>query len=159
MAGGKKTSYGGKILEQAVCSFKLKNFEIINAEQFRDRNGLFRDERLLVKNFPYETLFGTPGRREYFLKSSEWQGHLECKYQNGSGSVDEKIVYVVETLRRTEMKALIIIHGGNWWEKKRGKEVIRWAKEQSLSLMRDYGKELLCFDLDGLMDWINRIYA
>ena len=164
MSGGRKTSHGGQILEQVIGALKLRGFAIRPFDP-NERNdvGLFRNEtcqkRWLVKNYPYTTIFGTPGRREWFLESPEWAGQLECKFQNCGGSVDEKVVYLVETLCRTSISSLAVVHGGRYWlEETRGKAIIAWLKHEAESVKHHYGKSLLIFNMDTFFDWVGRTF-
>lgn len=147
-----------------IGSLKLRRFTIrsFDPEQ-KTPGGLFKTEdetnRWLVKNYPYKTIFGTPGRREWFLESPEWTGQLECKFQNSGGSVDEKVVYLVETLCRTPITALALVYGGMYWtQETRGKAIVEWLKNEAVSIRHRCGKSLLVFDLNGFFDWVGRTF-
>ncbi len=164
MSGGRKTSHGGQVLEQVIGALKLRYFAIRSHDPNEsDKKGLFEkqssSERWLIKNYPYTTIFGTRGKREWFLESPEWTGQLECKFQNVGGSVDEKMVYLVETLCRTPIDSLALVYGGRYWtEETRGRAVIDWLKSESLSVQHHYGKHLLVFDMDTFFDWVGRTF-
>lgn len=163
MAGGTKTSHGGQILEQVIGALKLRRFAIRSFDpKEKEKGGLaFENEnhRWLIRNYPYTTMFGTPGRREWFLDAPEWTGQLECKFQNGSGSVDEKMVYLVETLCRSQITSLALVHGGRFWtEKERGRAVIKWLKNEAESVKHHYGKTLLVLDMNGFFDWVGKTF-
>jgi hypothetical protein len=161
MVGGRRTSFGGKLLESVIGALTLKGLvECPYREYKKHRGGLFDtpEQRLLISNYAYTTIFGTPGRREYYIITPEWTGELECKFQNGGGSVDEKILYVAETLRRGNEDHLVIVHGGEYWEDKRGKQVMDWAKREAKILQSEYGKELLVFNVPTFFRWANRTW-
>ena len=152
-----RQSFGGKTLEDVIRCLKLKRFTIITHADFikRRRDLLSKDtDRWLVKNLPYTTIYGTPGRREYFVETEEWSGQLECKYQNVGGSVDEKMVYVTETLRRTDVKSLMLVYAGQYWSRGRGAAIIRWLYDEQINLARE-GKCLAVATLDEFIDWAN----
>lgn len=162
MIGRGRTSLGGQTLEDVIRAIRLAGFvECDFKELTRSNDDMFdNDERLIVKNTPYTTVFGTRGRREYFLQSPEWTGELECKFQGGGGSTDEKMVYVTETLRRTALERLVIVYGGPYWIKKeRGKAIIRWLKQEAKSMKHVHGKELLVFTLDEFLNWVQRTWG
>jgi len=161
MVGGRRTSFGGKLLESVIGALTLKGLTECPYREYRQHQGDMFDtanERLLISNYPYTTIFGTPGRREYYIKSPEWQGELECKFQNTGGSTDEKMLYVAETLRRGDEDHLVVVHGGDWWEDKRGKHIIKWMKRESESLRDQYGKQLVVLDVPGFFKWANKTW-
>ena len=161
--GGKKTSYGGRTLEDVIGSLTLKGFTALSGAQYRkqQKNGqllLLPSGRILVKHHRYITMFGSAGYREYFIESPEWTGQLECKFQGGSGSTDEKMVYIAETLKRNSEERMAVVHGGPWWIDGRGKKIIDWLKQEAKSIKHQYGKDLLVFDMDGFFSWANRTW-
>ena len=161
MAGKGRTSLGGQTLEDVIRSITLVGFvEVTPKERENARHDMFTEQsRLLVKNAPYTTMFGTPGRREYFIESAEWSGELECKFQNGGGSVDEKMVYISETLKRTSLERLAVVYGGQYWlKKKRGIAIIEWLKQEAVSISHQYKKELLVLTLDDFIVWVARTW-
>jgi len=159
--GGTKTSHGGQILESVINALKLKNFSVCpNKEYCKQRNdGLLpAPPRLLVKNCNYTTIFGTPGRREWYIISTEWTGELECKFQAGPGSTDEKMLYVSETFRRNDEPHMAVVYGGPWWNSGRGAAIIAWLKKEAEAIKRDRGKQLLVLDVNGFMNWAHRTW-
>jgi hypothetical protein len=163
MAGGKKTSHGGQILEQVIGALKLRRFAIRSHDPTEDEEARLNfqadNRRWLIKNYPYTTIFGTPGRREWFLDAPEWTGQLECKFQNSGGSVDEKMVYLVETLCRSQIASLALVHGGRYWtEENRGRAIVAWLKKEAESVKHHYGKSLIVLDLDGFFTWVGKTF-
>ena len=159
--GGRRTSLGGKALEDVVRCIRLVGFvECKASELTKSKQDMFQEsQRLLIANMPYTTIFGTKGRREYFIQSDEWTGELECKFQNDGGSVDEKMVYISETLKRTSLTRIAIVYGGEFWtNNKRAKAIIQWMKTEAESICESTGKELLIFDLDGFIKWVQRTW-
>jgi hypothetical protein len=161
MSPGKaKASFGGQTLENVIRAIKLVGFVEIKAKELaKAQSDMFPSERLLVRRSPYTTIFGTQGWREYFLHSKEWSGELECKFQNGGGSVDEKMVYVTETLKRTTLPRLALVYGGEYWTKEsRGQAIIVWMKEEAKALRHTHQKELLVMTLDEFIDWAGKTW-
>jgi len=159
MAGKKKASFGGQTLESVIGALKLVGFVECSAKELNDPRTLIPNSRLLARNVPYTTVFGTKGRREYFLSSPEWSGELECKFQNSGGSVDEKMVYVTETLKRTSLDKLALVYGGVYWTKEtRGQAIITWLKNEAKALQHTHHKELLVMTLDDFINWAKKTW-
>lgn len=161
MVGGRRASLGGQMLETVIKALTLKAFHECGYQEYhKSRGDLFEHEeqRMLIRNYPYTTIFGTPGRREYYIHSQEWTGELECKFQSGGGSVDEKMLYLAETLRRGSEQRLAIVHGGAYWDREpRGQAIIKWLKAES-KVLRQGGKELVVLGLDDFFRWANQTW-
>ena len=107
MPGGKKTSIGGALLEQAVNALKMLDFEVMKARDFQKMERKFQQngERFLLSNWPYTTMFGTPGRREYHVVSNKWSGDIDGQepevegwdFVFGSGRRVENLDHVLST--------------------------------------------------------------
>jgi len=160
MAGKAKSSFGGQTLENVIQALKLVGFVACTAKELDKANSdMFPSQRLLVTNASYTTIFGTRGRREYFLQSPEWTGELECKFQNSGGSVDEKMVYVTETLKRTPLTRLALVYGGVYWSgEARGQAIVKWLKNEAKSLRHTHRKELLVMTIDEFIEWARKTW-
>lgn len=150
-----RTSLGGATLENVIRSLQMREFQVVSAADHRSAiSPLFGHQRTLIKNQPYTTIFGTTGRREYFVESPEWSGQLECKFQNVGGSTDEKMVYVTETLRRTNVEKMALVYGGEYWVKAdRGQAIIEWLKSEAKAIKHTHGKQLVILDMDSFFLW------
>lgn len=80
------------------------------------KNDIFGDNNFLVKNFPVERIGGKTkaGRSEFLLKSKTLNLDvlIECKWQQESGSVGEKLIYTMLNAHVCE-KDVIIVYGGD----------------------------------------------
>lgn len=161
MTGGRRTSFGGQVLEAVVPALKLRNFQMCSWKEYNSsKNDLFGNGalRLLIEHYPYTTIYGTPGRREYFISSVEWSGQLECKYQNVSGSTDEKLPYLLETLRATDVSGLVVIFAGRFYSKtQRGRGAVDWLKKQAVLLPEE--KELHVFTISEFINWAKAVWS
>jgi hypothetical protein len=160
MSGGRRTKHGGRMLEEIIRSLTLKDFSRRSYSEYKKEfGGLFPPEaRLLIERYPYPTMFGTKGYREYYLATKEWSGQLECKYQNESGSVDEKLVYVTETFRRDKEPAMAIVYGGDYWESGRGRSVIQWLRQESVALHHTHNKDLRVHNTTQFYAWVKKTW-
>jgi hypothetical protein len=106
----------GTTLEQIVISTLVpKGFTLVPYKQYAKNPGAFGTE-LLVRNAPYQTIYGHPGKTEFLLLSQKYglQMRIECKWQQSPGSVDEKFPYLylncVEAM--PERDIMIVVDGG-----------------------------------------------
>ena len=87
-----KASITGNILEKQVQSLFLeKGFEIVNYSKWIKNKTKFGQE-LLLKHVPYSSIYNHKGYTEFLLisKKLDKEIRIECKWQQSSGSVDEK---------------------------------------------------------------------
>jgi hypothetical protein len=68
--------------------------------------------------------------------------HIECKYQGGSGSVDEKLPFCLHNLE--QFGGGLVILGGAHWESERGKTIRKWANDALASGL--FSSKVLTFD-------------
>jgi hypothetical protein len=148
MAGGKKTSFGGKLLENVISCLRLKEFQVVKKE-----SPLL--PRQLIKNWPYTNIYGTPGRYEWMMIANKYRAIIECKFQNGSGSVDEKFPYVAANFVKSDCHNMIVVHGGEWWITGRGAAAIRWLKKEAKTIRHQNNKNLSVYSFDEFIDFVS----
>jgi hypothetical protein len=84
--------------------------------------------RFVVRNYPCLTLYGTPGRREAYAVADGNEFLFEAKYQDGSGSVDEKLPFIWDSFLKSATKNLIAIFDGSHWSSERGVAAINYLR-------------------------------
>ena len=87
----------------------------------RDRKGIDAAEQkygreLLLRNVPFESIYGHASKTEFLLSSALHDKliRIECKWQQVSGSVDEKFPYLFLNCLEAmpEQEIIIIVDGG-----------------------------------------------
>jgi len=95
------------------------------------------------------TIYGRRWRVDFVLRNvREYpQGIiLECKSQKRRGSVDEKFLYLLESIRRGPLPAIVIAHG-------RGiRDAADWLRDQC-----DPERLIAVFDLEEFVSWLRDI--
>ncbi len=138
--------------------FSRSGFEVVPFRSWTAKP-LADGSELLLTHAAYTNVYGTPGYTEFVIKSRKLPGdvRVECKWQQTSGSVDEKMPYVylncVEAM--PEDHIIVVIGGGGFRE-----GAVRWfqnavatglylkpgAPEKKISVMRG---------LDEFITWAN----
>ena len=124
MKHGARANKSGKVLEGQVKTV-FEGWFSTTTQEYRTWEK-HKTYPALVRNVPYTTFYGTIGRSEfvfYFAENVAWR--IECKWQEVSGSVDEKFPYMLECMKTvSEQAAIIIVAGGgakpaavNWLRK------------------------------------------
>lgn len=128
-----------QLLEQCVRSLTLCGFQVFDSYDHFRKSILV--DRCVILNFPHNSLYGTKGRKEALIIASTGWGNpcedgkfryiVEAKYQDVSGSVDEKFPYIYESCLTSPFKNWIVILDGYWWKSERGKKAVDWLKRKS----------------------------
>lgn len=115
---GNAANNSGNVLEQAVIStMTAKGFQVVMYRKWQKNPSRYGGE-LLLKNVPYNTIYGHQGNTEFLLKSISrgLEIRIECKWQQAAGSVDEKFPYLylncIETM--PENHIIILVDGGGY---------------------------------------------
>jgi len=126
-------------------------------EEIKDKYGT----ELLLKNVPFTTIYGHPGKTEFLLRSAKYglEVRIECKWQEASGSVDEKFPYVylnaIEAMPENDI--IIIADGGG---AKRGS--IQWLKNVAVNKMyipkSKQNKNIKVMSLSEFISWSNQTF-
>ncbi|BDQ02739.1 MAG: 4-diphosphocytidyl-2C-methyl-D-erythritol kinase [Ignavibacterium sp.] len=161
MGKGQKGNITGNQLEAAVKTvLSGKGFKIVKYRDWIKTPHKFGDE-LLLTNVPYTTIYKHKGNTEFLLISKKYNCtiRIECKWQQTSGSVDEKLPYlylnVIEAM--PEDKILILIDGRGWKE-----GAIKWLKEsvekKRYTNQNSEQKDILVFNLTDFFTWANKTF-
>lgn len=103
----------------------------------------------LVKNYPYQNIYGTKGRTEFCFMPQNPNDNIriECKWQAVSGSVDEKFPYLLECMKTVEERYIIIVIGGGGAKL----AAVDWLKKESAKVQN---KNIRVMNVEGIMNWM-----
>ncbi|MEM7184029.1 MAG: PD-(D/E)XK nuclease superfamily protein [Spirochaetota bacterium] len=161
MKQGTKGNVTGNLLEQTVrLVLQDKGFSLVRYRDWEKKPDSFGNE-LLLANVPFTTVYGHKGNTEFLLISQEYniRARIECKWQQSSGSVDEKLPYLylncIEAM--PEEHVIVLIDGDGFKE-----GAIRWLKqavaEQKYITQENQNKLIQVFDLKGFITWANNTF-
>lgn len=159
MTQGGAANRQGKVLEGTVVpTFKSRGFEVVPHSLWTKKPSNYGAD-LLLTNVPYTTIYGQRGYTEFLVKSDRYNLNvrIECKWQQSSGSVDEKLPYLylncVEAIPETD---IIIIAGGGGMKP----GAIPWLKsaidQYKYLALGTQMKNIQVFSLDEFLGWANR---
>jgi len=159
---GAQANMSGNLLEETVQNvFIKKGFRVARYIDWQNRPDRFGRE-LLLTNAKYETIYGHKGTTEFLLVSERFHMNvrIECKWQQVSGSVDEKLPYLylncIEAM--PEDHIIIIIDGQGWKE-----GAINWLKDavnrKKYTCEARKEKMIEVMDLRDFITWANRTFT
>ena len=122
-----------KLTQGAKANYNGKAFEL-ECELLLEENGIEFETQV-----PYTNLYGSKRCKIDIVVDKL---HIECKYQGGSGSVDEKLPFCLHNLE--QFGGGLVILGGAHWESERGKTIRKWANEAKASGL--FSSTVLTFD-------------
>ena len=156
---GGTANHQGRILERTVVpTFEAHGFEVVAYSAWKKKPANYGKE-LLLKHVPYRTIYNQNGYTEFLIKSEQFglNVRIECKWQQSSGSVDEKLPYLylncIESMPETD---IIIIAGGGGMKP----GAIPWLKEAVFK--KKYvspempQKNIQVFSIEEFMTWANK---
>lgn len=146
----KQRQTGGKsqLLEHAVDTFHMVGFQVYRGFGEFQRAQVVGD-RYVIRNYPHPSLYGTPGKKEALIVVTGAAGPfvpdadgrvsiiVEAKWQQGSGSVDEKLPYVWEAFLASDVPNWIVIIDGPAWKSVRGKAAVTWLTARAADVCPD----------------------
>ena len=156
---GGAANHQGRILERTVVpTFESHGFEVVAYSAWKKQPANYGTE-LLLKHVPYTTIYNQKGFTEFLVKSERFglNVRIECKWQQSSGSVDEKLPYLylncIETMPETD---IIIIAGGGGMKP----GAIPWLKDavsqQKYVSSETPKKNIQVFSIEEFMTWANK---
>jgi hypothetical protein len=115
-------------------------------------NGDLFEDFVLTRNSPYRNIYGGRSRSEFVcdIRSREFQARIECKWQESSGSVDEKFPYVMLNAENSypEPHVWLIVDGGG----AKG-EAVEWLKNAAANSRT---KDIKVFSLSEFRSFLRR---
>ncbi len=157
---GSLANSAGNTLEQTIiATLSSKGFEIEKYRTWAKKPNKYGDE-LLLRNVPFESIYKHKGNTEFLLKSKKYnlEIRIECKWQQVSGSVDEKFPYLYLNCieKMPENFIIIVVDGGG-----AKPEAIEWLKNAaSTNLYQDKNspKQIHVFNLTEFLIWANNTF-
>lgn len=160
MTDGTHANKTGRVLENLVeNTFGSHGFQIVMHSKYIKKPEKYGDD-LVIKHAPYTNIYGMKGRSEFLVKSKKFNLNIriECKWQQVSGSVDEKFPYLyLNVLEQIEEPFVIIICDGSG--ARTGS--IQWlrdsvSEEKFRGLNPDYkAKRIEVFNMMEFVKWAN----
>jgi hypothetical protein len=157
--GGLANSSGNTLEQTIVATLVSKGFAVAMYREWVKQPTAFPAE-ILLRNVPYETIYGHRGNTEFLLCSARYQLNvrIECKWQQSGGSVDEKFPYLylncVEQM--PENQIIIVVDGGG--AKAGAIAWLRRACAERLYLDPTSPKAITTMNLVEFMAWANRFF-
>ena len=159
--GGAYAVSSGRILEGIVeNSLITKGLQVVTYKNWILNKQIYGDE-LLIKKVPYEGLYKHASHTEFLVVSKAHDIHtrIECKWQQSSGSVDEKFPYLFLncTEKMTEPHIIVLLDGGG---AKQG--AIDWFKSSCTlfnnSPEKNGGRRVDLMCTVEFLQWVNKTF-
>lgn len=158
--GNLATSSGNTLEETIIGTLQSRGFEIEYYRKWQKKPERYGSE-LLLRNVPFQTIYDHSGNTEFLLLSQQYnlEIRIECKWQQASGSVDEKFPYLylncIESM--PEKDIFIIVDGGG---AKAG--AVEWLKNASKSKLyispENADTNIQVFNLTEFLQWVNNTF-
>jgi len=159
MQQGKLANRSGNVLERTIIAMMESNsFEVEMYRKWSQHPERYGRE-ILLRNVPYETIYGHRGNTEFLLLSERYalEVRIECKWQQSAGSVDEKLPYLYLNCieKMPEQEIIIVVDGGG---AKPG--AVQWLKNacENARYIPDASKTISVMNLTEFLIWTNNTF-
>lgn len=150
MTQGFESNHGGLWLEGIVeREFAARGFLVRDHCDDQDNSDLFNPNRL-VRNVPYESIYGCKARSEFVVISDvlKRQVRIECRKQDVSGSVDEKFPYLLSNAREAMPEnEIMLLLGGDGARR----QAVEWLKRSAQAVAH---KSIYVVTLNEFPKWV-----
>lgn len=156
-AEDKAVMTGQAFEEKIERLFTEKGFTSVLYSQWQKSLDAYGEE-LLLRHVPYTTLYGTKGYTEFVLHSKRHNlnTRIEAKWQQSSGSTDEKLpyLYLNSVYSMPENDVILVVDGPGWrvgaiaW--------LRTAAQNKALLPPESTKNITVTGFDALVEWASK---
>jgi hypothetical protein len=156
--GGLANSSGNTLEKTVIGTLTSKGFILVPYAKFKKSPDSYGTE-LLIKDFPYQSIYNHKGKTEFVLKSKRYDLDLriECKWQQSAGSVDEKFPYLyLNCLFQMPENSIFIIVGGGGYKPGALEWLKKVCEERWLSEKLDASKDIRVMDIETFLIWANK---
>ncbi len=154
----RKANRHGQILEDTIRQvFVQRQFQVLPHREWKKVPVGWQGD-VLVEHVPFETIYGHRGRTEFLALSPKrnLEVRIECKWQQVSGSVDEKLPYLyLNAVQAMPEKVIVLVVDGPGW-KKGAVEWLRCAAKNHLYDTQE--KKIFVFNLSEFLAWSNDLF-
>jgi len=161
MSQGGQANKTGNVLEQMVVGvLRTHDFNAVMFSEYKKTPAKFGTE-LLLMNVPYTTLYNRQGYTEFLLRSKNHglNIRIECKWQQTTGSVDEKLPYTyLSCISGMEENDVIILIDGPGFRPGSIEWLIDAAKERKYIPEDKPLKNIQIMSIRDFMAWTNTIF-
>ena len=157
--GGLAASSGNTLERTVIATLESKGFETVRFRVWAKKPHKYGKE-LLLTNVPFETIYGHNGNTEFLVKSERYslEIRIECKWQQSSGSVDEKFPYLyLNCIQQMPEKTIIIIVDGGG-AKQGAVDWLRQAAESKLFQNSQNETDIQVMNLAEFLIWANTVF-
>lgn len=159
MQQGKLANRSGNALERTIVAMMEGNgFAVEMYRKWLQKPEAYSRE-ILLRNVPYETIYGHRGNTEFLLLSERYklEVRIECKWQQSAGSVDEKFPYLYLNCveKMPEKEIIIVVDGGG---AKPG--AVQWLKNvcENARYAPNSPKMISVMNLTEFLIWTNNTF-
>lgn len=153
MTQGFEANHSGQFLESIVHrEFSARGYIIRSHGDDADNLDMFAS-KIVVRNVPYTSLYGCTSRSEFVVTEFNRKVRIECRWQESSGSVDEKYPYLlrnaIECMPESE---ILILLGGNGARN----EAVSWLKREAGKVT---AKRIFVLNINEFPQWVRREFV
>ena len=154
---GRQAQANGRILEKSILPVLIaRGFHVLSHTDWANKPDT-RPPDVVLTNAPYTNIYGRRAKSEFLILSQRLglEVRVECKWQQASGSVDEKFpYYYLNAVFSYGEKAAFIVADGDGFRQ----GAIDWLKDavaKKLYQPQGFTRDIRVFNLAQFIAWVN----
>ena len=143
---GRNANINGQRFEDVVSSVleQTKQMKVVKYQEIKTQ--LSSLDNVIIKNYPYTNYFGnTKARGDLYIKSGDKKIRIECRCQNGPGTVTEKFPALFMNMSNMVENDVIAVVNGNGIDSR----ALNWFKFQA----QQSNKDFKVFNFEEFKSW------
>lgn len=153
MTQGYEANHSGKFLENIVeREFRARGFICRSFDEDGDNLDMFAS-KVIVRGVPYTSIYNCMSRSEFVVTDHSRKIRVECRWQESSGSVDEKFPYLLRNaIERMPEYEILILLGGDGARH----EAVNWLKAEAAKII---SKKIYVLNINEFPRWVRQEFV
>jgi hypothetical protein len=148
MSQGYEANHSGKFLEDIVQrEFMARGFLFRSHGEDAGNLDMF-SRRIALRNVPYCSIYDCTSRSEFVVTDGSRKVRIECRWQEVSGSVDEKYPFLLRNaIERMPEREVLILLGGDGARA----AAVNWLKVEASRVL---AKKIYVLNINEFPRWV-----
>jgi hypothetical protein len=148
MTQGYEAGHSGRFLE-AILKQELESRGFLFRKHRDDKNNLdMFNRRVVLRHAPYRSIYGSVSRSEFLIIDDARRIRIECRWQEVSGSVDEKFPYLLQNAAERMPESHVVLFIGGKGAKR---AAVLWLKREAAAIRH---KRIDVITVDDFPRWV-----
>ena len=143
--------------ERSLAFLKAVGFADIKASH----ESVYVGDKYFITQCPYLTPYDKYAEKplgskvDAVIVSGNDRIMVEVKYQNDTGTVDEKWPFIFACFAaNASATEYVLLHDGEWWNRNRGAAIVKWGLAEAKAFEHRHGKKVHVINFEGWCEFV-----